>query len=747
MIITEFLARLEGVRETSDPKWRWQARCPAHDDTDPSLSVGIGDDNCILLHCWAGCERAAILTRVGLTDEDVPARPPVKRRIILEDEDGRPSSPNRGGCTLESLADAKALPVSFLRSLGLVDISVYGQPTVRVPFCDAEGCEQSILHRVSLTGEPKFRWKSGCKQMLYGLPWLPAARAAGQIVIVEGPSDSWTLRYHNFPVIGLPSAAKWDEGWVGYFEGIDTIFVVVERDQGGEIVKKNLGRSALRDRIRFVDLGPDYKDASELYLADPARFRERLLAALNAAIPCQQVDDATAQAEAEAAWRQCEALAKSPTILDEFIADLKQRGIAGEERFAKATFLATVSRFQPRPVSIVAKGPSSAGKSIVMQKTLEFFPTRAYYAMSGMSERALAYSQEPMQYRMLVVYEAQGLQGNWASYLLRSLLSEGRIRYETVMKTEAGPQGLLIDREGPTGLLTTTTRIALHAENETRLLSVPVDDTPTQTRNVMRKVAEEGGQGVDFTRWHALQTWLAGAGHRVTIPFAETLAEIIPPVAVRLRRDFGTLLALIRAHATLHQATRNRDDAGQIVATLDDYAVVRGLVGDLMAEGVEASVPPIVRETVEAVRTLTAGVTGSMVMVKQVAAALGIDSPPALRRVRMAIERGYLKNEETRKGQPAQLVLGDPLPGDVVILPPADDPRLAEFTVTGETLGRVEPPAPWPGAPGNRNGRADEGGLPEDVDGGMLPENTVGPYDIEWGLPKQKRGPHDRVPG
>jgi putative DNA primase/helicase len=33
----------------------WKCRCPAHDDTDPSLSVSEGDDGKTLLKCWAGC--------------------------------------------------------------------------------------------------------------------------------------------------------------------------------------------------------------------------------------------------------------------------------------------------------------------------------------------------------------------------------------------------------------------------------------------------------------------------------------------------------------------------------------------------------------------------------------------------------------------------------------------------------------------------------------------------------------------
>jgi putative DNA primase/helicase len=40
---------------------QWQARCPAHDDHDPSLSVCEGDDGRILVHCHAGCEQGAVI--------------------------------------------------------------------------------------------------------------------------------------------------------------------------------------------------------------------------------------------------------------------------------------------------------------------------------------------------------------------------------------------------------------------------------------------------------------------------------------------------------------------------------------------------------------------------------------------------------------------------------------------------------------------------------------------------------------
>ena len=280
--------------------------------------------------------------------------------------------------------------------------------------------------------------------------------------------------------------------------------------------------------------------------------------------------------------------------------------MAGEERIAKLLYLAVTSRLlQTGRSASSLKGPSSGGQEPPVGGRAHLLPESAYYALTAMSERTLAYSTEPIRHRFLVIYEAAGMSGEFATYLMRSLLSEGRVRYETVEKTSEGMKPRLIEREGPTGLIVTTTAVKLHPENETRLLSLTVTDTQEQTRAVMAALAEEAREHApDLVGWHALQIWLESAEHRVSIPYAGKLAELIPPVAVRLRRDFGALLNLIRAHAILHHATRERDADGRIVATIEDYAAVRKLVADLVSEGIEATVPKTVRETVEAVKGL-----------------------------------------------------------------------------------------------------------------------------------------------
>jgi hypothetical protein len=301
------------------------------------------------------------------------------------------------------------------------------------------------------------------------------------------------------------------------------------------------------------------------------------------------------------------------------------------------------------------------------------FPPSAYYALSSMSERSLAYSEEPLAHRMLILYEAAGMTSDLATYLMRSLLSEGKIRYETVEKTAQGLRPKLIEREGPTGLILTTTGAHLHPENETRMLSLTVRDDPVQTAGVLQSMAErasgEAAEPPDDAQWHALQRWLELAGcRRVAIPYARELALRADARAVRLRRDFGAVLTLIRAHAVLHQASRTRDPRGRIAATRADYAAVYELVIDLIAEGVQAAVDARIRETVEAVKELDTPKDPG-IKVTAIAKVLGIDKSSALRRVRVAIEDGYLANLEERKGRPARITLGDPLPEERAVLP------------------------------------------------------------------------------
>jgi hypothetical protein len=609
------------------------------------------------------------------------------------------------GCTLADYAEAKAIPVDILKGFGLSDISYCGSPAVRLPYLKEGGENISTRYRIAVSGDDKFRWRKGDKACLYGQWKRAEAVGAGYVVLVEGESDCHTLWYHGFPAVGIPGADTWKEARdAPFFDGLDRIYVVIEPDKGGETVMRWLSQSAIRDRAYVVDLG-EQKDPSGLYAATGARFPDAWQVALDTARPWSDLERERQAAQTSDAWERCRDLAESPDILQLAAETVEALGLSGERCNVALLYLAITSRLFERPASVAVKGPSSAGKSHLVDSVLMLFPDDAYYALSAMSERALAYSEEPLRHRFLVVYEAAGMAGDFASYLMRSLLSEGRVRYETVEKTSEGLQARLIEREGPTGLLVTTTAARLHPENETRLLSLWVTDAPDRTRDVFRALASRATQSdtpsadIDLDAWRALQAWLASSEPRAIVPFAVHLAELIPPVAVRLRRDFGLLLTLICAHALLHRATREHTEDSAVIATLTDYAAVRELTADLFAEGVEATVSPATRETVEAVKKLVSGRLGSngtepSVSVAQLAKHLELDKGSVSRRVKEARERDYLVNLETRRGKPMRLVIGDAMPEELVILPTVEDVEdRCSVAVTSEGISTPSPPS------------------------------------------------------
>jgi hypothetical protein len=66
--VERVLNRLEGVTLRNGYH---VARCPAHDDRKPSLSVAEGDDGRALLKCYAGCETEEIIDALGLKMYDL----------------------------------------------------------------------------------------------------------------------------------------------------------------------------------------------------------------------------------------------------------------------------------------------------------------------------------------------------------------------------------------------------------------------------------------------------------------------------------------------------------------------------------------------------------------------------------------------------------------------------------------------------------------------------------------------------
>lgn len=88
--IDTVLDRLAQYHLRANGRDRWRACCPAHRGANPSaMSVGIGNDDAVLLRCWSGCDVDQIAQAIGLELHDLfPLKPqnhatPKPRRIGL----------------------------------------------------------------------------------------------------------------------------------------------------------------------------------------------------------------------------------------------------------------------------------------------------------------------------------------------------------------------------------------------------------------------------------------------------------------------------------------------------------------------------------------------------------------------------------------------------------------------------------------------------------------------------------------
>ena len=141
---------------------------------------------------------------------------------------------------------------------------------------------------------------------------------------------------------------------------------------------------------------------------------------------------------------------------------------------------------------------------------------------------------------------------------------------------------------------------------------------------------------------------------------------------MRLRRDFEQVLTLVATHAFVHQLTRSQDSLGRVLAEERDYEAAYHLLGNVLAETLD-NVTPAIRETVEAVKRLIAEGPDDNVSYTELSEDLSLVKSTISDRVRAAKRGGYLANKELRRGHPAQVVLGEPLPDPQAALPTPSD--------------------------------------------------------------------------
>lgn len=205
------LARLTAALERAGhPADRGKATCPAHDDSNPSLSIGQGRDGA-LVKCQAGCETDSVLEALAMSAADLFDAPRDQAR--------------RGEWT--PFGDAVAV-YDYTSAQGTLLFQVCRTASKQFP-----------QRRPDPSAKSGWRWKlGGTGRVLYRLPKvIEAVRRGETIWIVEGEKDVHAIEAAGAVATcnpgGTGSGALWEHpGFTAPLNGA-TVVIVADKDKSG----------------------------------------------------------------------------------------------------------------------------------------------------------------------------------------------------------------------------------------------------------------------------------------------------------------------------------------------------------------------------------------------------------------------------------------------------------------------------------------------------------------------------------
>ena len=227
----EFLGKFEGVQKSGGG---WVARCPAHGDDNPSLSIARGEDGRWLVHCHAGCSAEAVVAAVGLKMADLMPSNDRPQRTIK----GRWG---RWVCDYVYTDEQGAVLYKSCRY-----VKDDGKKTFIIKTPDPEA---------------KFGWSFGLSKkniarVPFRLPRVVAAAKAGKtIVIVEGEKDVLTVEEvcGCAATCNVAGAMKWGyrfpENWIDWFRGAGGIIIVADNDPKTKKVTRHVRGETVEEEI------------------------------------------------------------------------------------------------------------------------------------------------------------------------------------------------------------------------------------------------------------------------------------------------------------------------------------------------------------------------------------------------------------------------------------------------------------------------------------------------------------------
>lgn len=345
---------------------------------------------------------------------------------------------------------------------------------------------------------------------------------------------------------------------------------------------------------------------SKIPAADPERIEEELLKIADTSRvkeqPAPTLDDTSVALLAETPEEvraEAEELLTDPVLIQQVLNDIEGLGVAGERELTAHIYLTGTSRLTDRPLANIVQGPSSSGKSFVIEEVSRLFPPETVIHATHMTPQALFHMPPgSLRHKFVVAGERSRAEDDnraEATRALREMLSSGRLTKLMPVKVEGKIETVLIEQDGPIAYVESTTLTKIFDEDANRAILLHTDEQTEQTRRIVATLATAYSGAGSATmadriiqRHHALQRLLKP--QPVVIPYAERLGELFPVDRVQVRRAFAQVMGLLQAIVLLNQRQRATDSDGRLIATEEDYQLAQYLLAKPMARMIDGDV-------------------------------------------------------------------------------------------------------------------------------------------------------------
>jgi hypothetical protein len=336
---------------------------------------------------------------------------------------------------------------------------------------------------------------------------------------------------------------------------------------------------------------------------------------------------------------------RSPRFFNELLLAIKKVGLVGEESSALVLYIVVTSRLLRRPLNAFVKGRSSSGKNWLVRCILSLLSHSAVAEITSASDKAWNYSGADFCHKVVYLQERNDAAGT--VHPVRLLISEGKL----VRIVPRWSHGKIVTKRyvarGPVASISTTTKNRLEIDDETRHISIWVDESVEQTSEIVKtytQTREHLTRG-ELRSWRAVQEVLEERMD-ADIVFPKWFDEIAHRLFVgdlRVRRYYPAFVEACRSMCLIRsfQKNRKRSKDGRLEVDFADFAITALIFDPVFVESLHLS-----RGSGEDTRRLVDDISARKkrpVEAKDIARKLGISMDRAYAKLRYAAKVGVIR--------------------------------------------------------------------------------------------------------